>query len=97
MKLLVDGQEVEFKESIELVEENCIVGCHCNGGKHTEVMGDYRIYNDKESITIEKTNSDGDGITSCVMNMDDLFSEMGLFIVLLKHKEEIRCLSNLFA
>jgi len=95
MKLLVDGQEVEFKESIELVEENCIVGCHCNGGRHTEVMGDYRIYIDKESITVERT-SDNE-ITSCSMNMDDLFSEMDLSIVFINHKEEIRSLSNLFS
>jgi len=96
MKLLVDGIEVPFKDNIELIEENCIVGCHCNGGTHTEVMGDYRIYIDKDSINIDIT-CDDEIMGSCKMDISDLFTEMDKTILVMENRDEIHRISNLFA
>ena len=94
MKVLIDGKEVEAKE-IQIVHENQIVGCHCNSGSHTEVMGDYIVTLDEDNITVDII-SDDEYAQSCVMNLDNLLSEMEKTVLVMENKGEIAHLSNIF-
>lgn len=96
MKLLVDGEEVEFKDNIQLIEENQIIGCNCNGGTHTEEMGQLQIYIDKEGIQVNIIDSNDETKQCCDMSLDDLFTEMDKIIVTIQHKDEIFHVKNLF-
>ena len=93
MKVLIDGNEVEA-ETIEILHENQIIGCHCNGGVHTEVLGDYRITLDEDSITLDVGNEEEE--QSCTLNIDDLLSEMEKTTIVMRNKDQIIHLYNMF-
>jgi len=101
MTVYIDGQEVEC-ESIQLREDNIIVGCHCAGGYHQEIKGfsNILIQNDVLVAEIADDSPEGTFTASCELNLDDLIQEMGKTVLKtkfkLENKEFIEEMNNIF-
>ena len=101
MNVLIDGIQTTC-ETIELIEEDLIIGCHCAGGVHQEISGSSCLTITVDEITAEIINSQGEIDSCCTTDINDLFEGMGKTTIRVRHNldndehEWIELMDNFF-
>lgn len=89
MNVLIDGKEITCK-TIELIEEDLIIGCHCAGGYHQEVNGSSVITIDIDSgeLTAKMLDTEGGVDYTANIPLPEMFEDIGKAVLRFRYKDD---------